>query len=664
MSVCDLSTGDLFISLTEITCANLSLPFSSTLTVTGTTSAHQIQIEDFPKFDLSLSNLVILGDLPISITNSTVTITSSGTNYLRSSDSPAVSCAGNSSLTFSAVEDGLLYAIGGSYAPGIGAPTDEVCESLTFINGSYAVNGSRGAAIGAGYNESRVGEIVIEDGVFVIGADLAAGIGSGYSDGGISSVGKVVFQGGNFSIVASNGAWIGSGYGRFGRTAVSSVYIEDGYFNLTTWIGSPIGVGHANEGDSMVDNVTIVDGFFKLFPCRGAGIGSGYSTYGRASLGTLVILNGTFISGHPVFGAGIGSGYSLEGTSEVDSITIVNGSFDLIGSFAAGIGSGTGFVGEASVGSVRIVDGTFVLTGYYGSAIGTGAQNSTVANVTIENGDFSAVSVHANGIGDGSDIFKPVKISLRGGRFNVTGVVALGSQSGSVGFDQATALRLNLQSQTPDFSLQALAFGASGSPVFISTNTTRLFAPAIETVSLETDIIVRYAIASEREFFSGTGVQFVAVPNLPRDTSELRVQIGASAPVVFPFRWPEHTGFSAFLNRGATMRVEAVVGNTTVLVAELTVADGQFLVLGSPTVVFTSSLSRAYELSGSAPLPPYATTGEKSTNHTAAIVAGSVAGVVVLVVIVVSLVCFLRKRKKGSDKESQSSTTLTAVPLL
>lgn len=245
--------------------------------------------------------------------NANITIT--GTNTIRRfCNSFSGIQAGKIGTTLTIDGTGLLTAIGGNYASGIGSGQNASCGSITINGGTINANSTDdGSGIGSGQSYASCGNITINGGtVNARSRDYGAGIGSGNY---YSTCGKIIINDG--IINASSGGWgagIGSGNN---QSNCDDITIYGG--DITAYSsqeGAGIGSGNLN---SQCSNIIIYGGSINAYSSqKGAGIGSGSC---ESSCGAITISGGTVIASSGDAGAGIGSGSN----STFGSITITSG---------------------------------------------------------------------------------------------------------------------------------------------------------------------------------------------------------------------------------------------------------------------------------------------------------------------------------------------------
>ena len=311
--------------------------------------------------------------------NCTAAVELFGTNYLKG----AKNGAGVNVLPTAVVSidgEGMIEAVGGLYAPGIGCPSD-VHGHVSILGGTVvARGGTNSAGIGGGDGVSG-GFVSIKGGtVTATGAYNGAGIGGGQDGSG----GTVHIEGGK---VEAKGGTDAAGIGSSYRGSGGTVIIQNAVVTATGGAsGAGIGGGDEGKGAEVAiysGTVTAVGG------SRAAGIGGG--NQGGVGGGT-IIYDGTVTATGGVLAAGIGGGYRGVGNGvEIHGGTVsANG-----GVGGAGIGGGEG----GGSGDIAIWGGTVTATGgYEGAGIGGGSAGSTgeiriYSGTVVANGGGSAAGI-------------------------------------------------------------------------------------------------------------------------------------------------------------------------------------------------------------------------------------------------------------------------------
>ena len=300
-------------------------------------------------------------------------------NYLQAAENIAAIQKGNTGLLTIKDDDndGVLYAVGGINAAGIGGGNGMSVVNLVIAGGNIQANGGDGGA-GIGGGNGGSGSVTISGGtVEAKGREGGAGIGGGNGGSGtvIISGGTVEANGGE------SGAGIGGGDGESGTVTINGgdVTATGGYY------GAGIGGGDSGSGTVTISggNVTARGG-----GC-GAGIGGGYN-----ASGIVTVSEGMVEATGGASGAGIGGGSYASGT-----VTINGGDVTATGGNAgAGIGGG-----KSRSGTVTISGGNVTATGGNAGA-GIGGGDSGSGTVTISGGTVVAISERAGaGIGGGSE---------------------------------------------------------------------------------------------------------------------------------------------------------------------------------------------------------------------------------------------------------------------
>ena len=241
-----------------------------------------------------------------------------------------------------------------------------------YAMGTLIATGAEDGEAGIGGNASWKedgpgGHVTINGGkVTVVGANYAAGIGGGRSDGG----GRITI---NSGVVTATGGFRGAGIGG-GSSAGGTVAINGGVVTANGgYDAAGIGGGDEGAGSTITisgGTVTATGGY------RGTGIGGAYHGAG----GSVTIRGGMIVATGGLRSAGIGGGWEADGGMVIISggTVTANGGED-----AAGIGGG--FRGTG--GTVSISGGTVAaIGGNRGQAIGGGYWTSDNGNLNITRG--------------------------------------------------------------------------------------------------------------------------------------------------------------------------------------------------------------------------------------------------------------------------------------
>ncbi|MBX9032727.1 beta strand repeat-containing protein [Gordonibacter massiliensis (ex Traore et al. 2017)] len=234
------------------------------------------------------------------------------------------------------IENAKITAIGGTYAPGIGASVSPkgsaTASDITIRNSTVeAVGGAAASGIGSGWasGDNAVSDIVIEDStVTATGGFGAPGIGSGYSDAGNSTLSGVRIA--NSTVVAQGG----------GSDSEEVEGEGDEGSPHAVGAGAGIGSGFAEAGDSTVSGISIVGGDVTAtagIDADGAGgapgIGAGPALRG-ASVATGIALSGNVAAQGgatnaanvgPAMLPAVGAGSAAKRTTDGNAIAPVNG---------------------------------------------------------------------------------------------------------------------------------------------------------------------------------------------------------------------------------------------------------------------------------------------------------------------------------------------------
>jgi hypothetical protein len=369
---CDISHYNAVIQGDSLTCGP-GWYSSNTVRIFGSAEQYQITVTN-ATVTLLFENVSIIHNSPFVITNSTVTLLTTGNTNITSTLNPAISCSGRSRVTLAARGSSVVSLRSLGDAPGIGAGAGRVCGSIRFVNGSYVVTGEIGAGPGIDGNVTALEELIIDGGSFVVNGNSGAAIGAGYADrSGQSRVQKIRIDGGSFELNSQFGSGIGTGFAtEKGVSTVGELVINGGTFRIGALDGAAIGAGPALGGSSVVENLTINQGVFSVAGNWGAGIGTSSANSGSSIVKNVLLVNGTFrVNGSRA--SAIGSAWVSTGESIVNNITILGGTFDLVGTNdGAGIGSGPGQSGRSAVERLAIKGGKITATGT-NAGIGVGS---------------------------------------------------------------------------------------------------------------------------------------------------------------------------------------------------------------------------------------------------------------------------------------------------
>lgn len=166
------------------------------------------------------------------------------------------------------IEDGVITAVGGNNAPGIGGSVDRIHIS----GGSVNAEGITG--IGGGIHQ-EIFSIIIEDGTINAKGSSGAAIGAG--PGGI--IDTISILGGSTQAVSKDGAGIGSGQGlsingQAYNSSVSAIYLDVGQITAKSEAAG-IGGGNASKGAITSVGEILIQGSNVNANGRSFGIGAG-----------------------------------------------------------------------------------------------------------------------------------------------------------------------------------------------------------------------------------------------------------------------------------------------------------------------------------------------------------------------------------------------------
>jgi hypothetical protein len=238
-----------------------------------------------------LSNVTITAEQPFFVRQSDVKIWLNGTSTINTTDSnkAGIQCSDQSELTFLAFDPNDMLDVTGVIRIGaIGTDSVDNCQSLTFMNGFYVVEGDdTGTAAG---RRGMIQNITVRDGLITAEGHKEAGIGAEF---GNSTVNQLEILGGEVRAVSDLEAGIGSGsVDETGeQSQVDIIEVRDA--NLTAKSQSGSGVGSAQAGTfahSSIRLINILSCDFQLTSQHGVGIGSGSAiSNGSSTVEALVI---------------------------------------------------------------------------------------------------------------------------------------------------------------------------------------------------------------------------------------------------------------------------------------------------------------------------------------------------------------------------------------
>ncbi len=179
------------------------------------------------------------------------TITATG-----GSNSAGIGSGENSSVGNITISGGSVTATGGYYGAGIGSGKNSSASNITISGGTVsATGGYSGAGIGSGNDKSSVGDITISGGeVLAISVSAAAGIGSG----NYSSAGDILISGG---VVAATGEYGAAGIGAGEYAEIGDITISNTTTKITATKGknAPFCIGKGYGRSSTVGKIIIGD---------------------------------------------------------------------------------------------------------------------------------------------------------------------------------------------------------------------------------------------------------------------------------------------------------------------------------------------------------------------------------------------------------------------
>jgi hypothetical protein len=313
---CDISNGDLTITLTGITCGSDSNPYTDQVSVSGSSSLNSIYITDVT-LALHISSVTLSSPTPFLINSSDVTVSFFGSSLFAASaaGSAGIECSGYSTISFSTNDiTSELKATGATGGAGIGTSQNGACGYLSFWNGTVIATGGAGApGIGSGRAEngnSTLDHVHLYNGTFTIAG--TPGYGAGDAENGRSRVNKLHISAGDISVTG-----IGAGHAEdFGESSLGELLIFGGRIQTTGRPGSAgLGAGSVIGLNSIsrVENLLISAGDITATGDAGAGIGSGHAQGGLSAIETLSIDTGFLrVRGTSGIGAGRGDGSSVE----------------------------------------------------------------------------------------------------------------------------------------------------------------------------------------------------------------------------------------------------------------------------------------------------------------------------------------------------------------
>jgi hypothetical protein len=130
---CDIAQQNVMILRNKVTCSHQSNRSVGVVWIQGTTTRNNVSVTD-SRVSIEFDGVSIGSIQPLQVLMSTVEVTFSGKNDLRSSGSAGVLCAGRSNVTFAyGHETGSTLITGSDEFPGVGAKSGE-CASIDIEN--------------------------------------------------------------------------------------------------------------------------------------------------------------------------------------------------------------------------------------------------------------------------------------------------------------------------------------------------------------------------------------------------------------------------------------------------------------------------------------------------------------------------------------------------
>jgi hypothetical protein len=450
--ICDLTQGRVTISAETLFECNGTDPHSTLVSVRiFGVSNHEISISG-SLLTVFLTDVTVESSAPLSIHESAVLLAVEGSNLLRSfggAGARGVDCS-QSNVTVTSMNSGSLEAHGAGASPGVGAPPDGSCGTISLLNTSISACGQAGIGTGeAGGTNSLIKCILISDSIIEAnGTGQNAGLGTGCSySGGVSHIYNLMISN---STVASRGIegpgigtgvcfsdsinWIhnigiwksavvssaqeGSAVGttdtrnRGSNSSIGSLLISASAIEANSNdYGSGIGTGYASDGGvERIDIVWIWNSTAVTRAGQGSGIGAGWSQgqESNSSIGSLLISDSLAKAVITFWGSGVGIGCCVSGaTLGIKNMTIFNSRIvsptNLGTVVGAGLSEGEG--SNSSIGSLLISDSEIeVNTTDAGSGIGTGYCSSGILridNMKILNSTVVSHTGRGSGLGTG-----------------------------------------------------------------------------------------------------------------------------------------------------------------------------------------------------------------------------------------------------------------------
>lgn len=289
----------------DISQGNIVIEQNGSYLITGSTDTNTIKVEEGVTADIELMDTTIdvagqLGLCAFEIERSSVTLSLTGANVLKSGDGKAgLAVPVRSSLVILG-GSGSLQASGGMGGAGIGGSNREACGEITINNNAdiTASGGMGGAGIGGG-DRGAGGRITINNNadITAVGGEAGAGIG-----GGSRGASGVISINNNADVTAAGGTG-GAGIGGGDRGAGYEICIQDNAEVISNGGSDGAGIGGGNKGAS--GSIHILGGTVAAETAgNGAGIGGGMEGAGVE----IEIAGGVVEATGSAIGADVGNG--------------------------------------------------------------------------------------------------------------------------------------------------------------------------------------------------------------------------------------------------------------------------------------------------------------------------------------------------------------------
>jgi hypothetical protein len=180
---CDLSLNSFSARGQNVTCGSRYISPFELITITGKSMSNTISLEN-TTITLRLNNVELTNPHPFRITHTNLSVAFSGTNRLSSTAFPALECSALSDITFYATTDSALLTVVSGTSTGIGAPSNDVCRRLHFLNGTYDASGFSGIS---------ADHVEIEDGVFQVNGTNGPAVAAAHS-GSVALTGVISLE--------------------------------------------------------------------------------------------------------------------------------------------------------------------------------------------------------------------------------------------------------------------------------------------------------------------------------------------------------------------------------------------------------------------------------------------------------------------------------------